>query len=271
MKGLGIKPSLLKTDEICEIHNELMVKTTSVPMNKAFCQSCSKERIKQREKEIADKGADQLLRQDTYDWLARYSIGLGSRMAKQDFTTYETSESEPETIRNKQAARYIAKEYIDGGTFNTVLTGNAGSGKSHLGYAMLIAINEFSRPYKKVMYVSIEKVMRMVTSSFNNDESKVTEESMIEDLIKPDVLLMDDLGAEVGSINTNKRASDFVSKVIKGVLEERDEKATIFTTNLSSEQLGDMYDQRLLSRILRGSKGHTLKFNETKDKRFEQI
>jgi DNA replication protein DnaC len=271
MKGLNFKPRLKPSDQICDIHNEVMVITSSVPVNVPFCQTCAKERIAERNKNIEISGGEQLLKQETYDWLKRYSIGLGDRMAKQKFSTYETDENEPETIKNKQAARLIAKEYIDGGTFNTIFTGNAGAGKSHLAYAMLVAINEHSRPYKKVVYVSISKVIRMVTSSFKDNKSDITEDSMIEFLIKPDVLLIDDLGAEVGAIGTEKRASDFINKVIKGVLEERDEKPTIFTTNLNSVQLANIYDERLLSRILRGTKGHTLTFNETADKRFEQF
>ncbi|MDF2606968.1 MAG: Pony 38 [Bacillales bacterium] len=80
-----------------------------------------------------------------------------------------------------------------------------------------------------------------------------------------DFLVLDDLGAETGAIDTGKAATDFVQRVFYAIMNARQGKVTIITTNLSSEKLFSIYDKKLVSRLLRNPQ--FIIFKETLDKR----
>lgn len=60
---------------------------------------------------------------------------------------------------------------------------------------------------------------------------------------KADVLVLDDLGAELGI--KNKVSTDFNNDILNRILEGRQNKATIFTTNFSGKQLVDTMEHAL--------------------------
>ena len=83
-------------------------------------------------------------------------------------------------------------------------------------------------------------------------------------------MVLDDLGAETGFIGTKKTASDFTQRMLYGLMNRRQEKSTIITTNLNSSQISGMYDQKVISRLYRGLNENSLiKFEKTKDHRIK--
>ena len=164
----------------------------------------------------------------------------------------------------------IAREYYKGATFNSLLTGNAGAGKSHLAMSMLRVVNEYSNPYRKCLFISVDEMMRKIKAGFNRTgDYYYTEERMINPLTEADLLVLDDLGAETGAINSDKAATDFTTKMLYAIVNGRMSKPTIITTNLDTRALGKKYDSKLISRMMKGAKGHVIQFKETKDKRME--
>lgn len=111
--------------------------------------------------------------------------------------------------------------------------------------------------------------MRKIKDSFSNRQSKYTERYFVDLLSSVDFLVLDDVGAETGAIDTDKTASDFVQRILYAITTTRQDKATILTTNLSSEVLFKMYDKKLVSRLLKNPK--YVLFKETKDKRLASI
>lgn len=266
---LGVKPfefplldELENSNLMCEEHHCNLVAFREV---KPFCQQCAKEQIKRENEQLAQEAAERNHKRSTYDWLRNISVFSDESIRNATFASY--IEEEPETVANKKLARYIAGEYLKGANYNTVFNGSVGTGKSHLSMAMLQAVNEHSDPFRKCLFISIDELMRRIKDSFSNRESAYTEQSMIERLIKTDLLVLDDLGAETGAISTEKGASDWTVKTLNAIVNGRMDKPTIFTTNLSSAELIKMYDKRIMSRMFRGSKGHIIKFEKTRDKR----
>lgn len=232
---------------------------------KPFCKKCAMEKILIENKEMTEEAAAKYHKRTTYDWLRKQSIFSDESIKRATFASY--IEDEKETIENKLLARHIAGEYLKGASYNTVFYGSVGTGKSHLSMAMLQAVNEHSDSFKRCLFVSTDELMRRIKDSFSNKQSPYTEQAMVERLIKADLLVLDDLGAETGAASTENVATDYTIRTLNAIVNGRMNKPTIFTTNLSSTQLTKMYDKRLISRMFRGSKGHVIKFKNTRDKR----
>lgn len=78
-------------------------------------------------------------------------------------------------------------------------------------------------------------------------------------------MIVDDLGAELGALDTNTKATNFINRVLFDVFDGRQGKSTIFTTNLTGERLEGAYDERIVSRIFNNFRA--IVFKDTKDYR----
>lgn len=172
-----------------------------------------------------------------------------------------------EEERNKNIVLECVERYKQGETFNLILQGKQGTGKSHLAFGVVYELKE-TRKFS-CLFVSVDAMIRKIKDSFSNRESIYTEEYFNDLLSSVDFLVLDDLGAETGAINTDKQATDFVQRVLYGVTNVRQDKSTILTTNLDSKTLFSMYDKKLVSRLLKNPK--VVIFRESKDKRTSNI
>lgn len=260
---------LRESNIVCEVHNKPMIQINDA--SKPFCVYCAHERMEEENDQMIKEKTDVYMKQSTYGWLGNLSLLADETIKSATFASYK--EDEPETVINKKRARFIAKHYIDGKSFNTVMSGSPGTGKSHLAMSILQAVNENSDPYRKCLFVSVDELMRRIKDSFNNPGTDYTEQNLVERLGKADLLVLDDLGAETGAIGTEKGATDFTTRTLYAVMNARMNKPTIVTTNLSSDELKKMYDRKLLSRMYQGAKAadSIITFKNTDDKRVEII
>lgn len=261
-----LKKLLKTTGERCPIHDEPLIRL-DVPKapTKGTCPVCAKERLREKEKYLEYKGGDEVIKAKTYGWLEHYSIITDESLYDASLDNYETPDEEE--TKNKAKAERIANDYINGSNANTILSGRPGTGKSHLAMSILKTVNNNSQPPKRCLFISVDEMMRLVKSSFDSHDRTYSEEAIVKKLCQADLIVMDDLGAEVGAINTRSTASDWTTKMLYAVVNGRMKKPTIWTTNLSSKQLQQIYDRKLVSRMLRGAKNHILTFNNTTDKR----
>lgn len=267
MGGLNfdLLQQLKETDLVCELHYKPMIQISenSTP----FCIHCAQERLNEKNKNIIEEKTESHMKRSTYGWLNELSLLADETIRAATFATYQ--EDEPETAVNKKRARLIAKAYLDGKVFNTIMSGSPGTGKSHLSMSILQAVNDNSDPYRKCLFVSVDELMRRIKDSFSNRNADYTEQNLVERLGKADLLVLDDLGAETGAISSEKAATDFTTRTLYAVINARMNKPTIITTNLTSSELNRMYDQKLLSRMYRGAKAadSVITFKNTEDKR----
>lgn len=262
MKDLG---NLLETtDEKCDIHDIHKVKVKGLD-RQPTCTECARITQKETEKRLIQNSLDDINKKNTYDWLDKRSIMLDQSLKKASFESFETNDKE--TAQNKKKALDIARKYYTGEVFNSVFTGKAGTGKSHLAMSMLKVVNEHSDPYRKCLFVSIDELMRRIKDSFSHRDSYYTEQRMVELLVEADLLVIDDLGAETGAIGSGNGATDFTTRTLYAILNGRINKPTIFTSNLNSKGIKSMYDSKLVSRMFKGANGHVVEFKNTGDKR----
>lgn len=219
--------------------------------------------------------------------LFQHSIIENQSITESRLSTYKTDCQE--TKENKDKAIKILERIKNGKFLNVYIAGIQGVGKSHLAYAMLYELvkhywvisdgeklndEHAFKNMKSCLFVEIEKLIRLIQHSFRNIESKYTMDYCISLMVDVDFLVIDDLGAESGSMNRNGEASDFVHKILYGVTNGRQgaNKTTITTSNLSSAQLFQKYDPKLASRLLNGvSKDETIVFKTTTDKRIVNL
>lgn len=250
------------TDEKCEEHGEFLVQHKDY---RPFCPACASEKVIEDEQKLMEAGTEMAYNQNKL-WLKRRSIVIDRDMFKMTFDNYETMDEE--TTANKEKAIEMARRIYKGSKDNEMLAGRFGTGKTHLAMAVLNQLNEFTD--MKLLFVSLDEVMRRIKANFGNPRSQYREDSIVVMLAEADVLVIDDVGSEVGSVDRNSEATDYNVRVLNAVLNGRANKPTIFTTNLSGKDLRDVYDGRIVSRMFRGMvQERIIQFVKTTDKRSE--
>ncbi|WP_227493870.1 AAA family ATPase [Bacillus cereus] len=188
----------------------------------------------------------------------KHSIISNEEILEATLSNYRTECNE--TRANKEIVEGIVESLKAGEVKNVFIVGVQGAGKSHLAYSILRELRDYFYElsdgekhgdlllYKKMkssLFVEIEQLMRLIKDSFNNKDSKYTEEYCVELLTSVDFLVLDDLGAESGSMNRTDEASNFIQRVLYAVTNGRQGKVTITTTNLSSGDIFKKYDKKL--------------------------
>lgn len=255
-----IKNMYRQTDEVCETHN---INLVNYKGGHSFCLECARENLEKSENELLESETEKAYSSDKR-WLKNRSITVDRDILNSTFKEFD--EMDEETTANKEKALKIARSYYKGNKHNTILVGKYGTGKTHLAVAILNQLNEHTNT--KNMFVSLDELMAKIKAGFNQRDPELTEERAIHLLSKADLLVIDDLGAEIGSVDRASEAGDFTVRILNGILNARMNKSTIFTTNLNSKQLRKAYDGRIMSRIMRGiNKDRIIKFEKTTDKR----
>ena len=285
---------LRKTNERCPIHN---IPLTKLKDYEPFCVECRKEYLRNVEQESVNRTFKYHERRRTIEVLETDSIVGDPKLWQASFNNYQTDNEETKNALLK--ARQIAAEYLKAiqiekqlekkiavsedkeekaalkkkllevPKFNTIFTGVPGVGKSHLSMAMLKAINENADPMLSCLFASTNDLLRLIKSSFGNPDSKYTELNMTTLLGNVDLLVLDDLGSEASFERydkKNKEAKNYTQNVLFGILNAR--QRTIITTNLNSDDLEDVYNAKIISRLYKGVEGRIIKFTSaTNDKR----
>lgn len=124
-------------------------------------------------------------------------------------------------------------------TKGAVLFGNVGTGKSTLCKAL---INCWASPEFRCLFISVADAMQRLKNGIDNKDTTVAFEE--EQLISPNLLILDDLGAE--------KMSDWAREKLFVIFERRasQKKFTFFTTNLESDQIKNIYKDRIHDRMI---------------------
>lgn len=125
---------------------------------------------------------------------------------------------------------------------SAMLLGTVGTGKTHLGAAMLQAlIRERAFDGLQGLYATAGSIIRDVKATFGNRGR--SEADVYSDLIRPDVLVIDEVGVQHGT--------DFERQVLFEVINGRYEKIkpTIVISNLGVTELRQCLGDRAVDRL----------------------
>lgn len=259
------------TSNVCD--SELHTKSIQMMMveGKEVCPICELENENRELARIEKEKYDKFLNRKNYRYLEEKSVIKDRDLWKASFGNFEAVE--PEEIANKERALIAFKQYKLGEIFTTWFTGTPGAGKSHLGMGILRNLNESGQKDKKCVFIDFDEMLRLIRDSYGDKHSKFTENYFINLCSEADYLVLDDLGAEIGSIaeeiQKQKKASDFIVRILNAIGQARQDRPTIITTNLSRDLLEWVYEKRTTSRLFKNT--YLINFSETMDKRKKTI
>lgn len=132
-----------------------------------------------------------------------------------------------------------------------VLCGKPGTGKTHLSAAMA---NHVMREHgRRVRFMTVLDLLRSVKGTMARD-SDSTETQVINRMLAPDLLILDEVGVQYGT--------DYERMVITDLLNKRynEMRPTVLISNLDSDELARYVGERVMSRMTEGG-GAILSFD----------
>lgn len=122
-----------------------------------------------------------------------------------------------------------------------LLTGETGVGKTHLA---LSTLKEILREGYTGLFVSLPTLLTKIKNTYDkNNTSGVSVDKILNLIREVDLLVLDDLGAEAGTNHD-------IQKVFE-ILDSRQGKSNIYTTNLSKSDFEETFGKRNFSRIMK--------------------
>ena len=153
-----------------------------------------------------------------------------------------------------ETATLLPKEAIDLGIRwlrapvkpSLFLQGNAGSGKTYFLISLLRHLVDSKGPY--VCYQKSEKMDRELLDVsmgrlFNPYGYQVHESQLIDRFTQADILFVDDIGTEGDNDRTRKQYYTIIDERVSNQM------PTVYTSNLTLEQIGKTLGDRIASRI----------------------
>lgn len=257
--------------EICPIHGIPLMQLDRVvkiagedkPRKPSpFCPECAKEQRDKAEQEVVDRHLNAALYVKTYNILMRDST-IPEDLKSASFDNFIV-----ETAEEKQLLNFVknqAQKYLDGMNGNTLLTGATGTGKTHLAVSLAKELNEAYKAKgepKSVLFINLTEILREIRESFKFTSKEGYYSRMLKDV---DYLILDDLGVKLGN-SSGQSKSAWEEEFIFDVLSHRNN--TIITTNLSNDEIVNLYSERVASRVRTGLEGNFFKVFSIKDKRY---
>lgn len=149
------------------------------------------------------------------------------------------------TNAGQKSALAFATEYAEGFDVaqkagrSAIFCGKPGTGKTHL--AVGIGLHAMSLG-KLVLFTTVQRAVRRVKDSWRKD-SQESETDVIDMLVEPDLLILDEIGVQFGS--------DFEKNLMFDILNERYEKSrpSLLLSNLTAQEVKAFLGERVYDRL----------------------
>lgn len=231
--------------EICEKHGIPLIKILRT--NDVLCRLCESERIHAENQIKVNELADAEHEREQKFYLERFS--LYDDVLKN--ATLDNFDTPTEKEAQKLAfAKRICREWSEGARNNIVFQGEAGTGKSHLAFAMMKYLSETTKEI--AIFINVTDLLMKIKADFSQ------EEFLVNKIASAKFLVLDDLGME--------KDSEWSFSILYNILNKRSN--TIITTNLTSADIQKRYGRPFMSRLMKGvDKDHLMVFNDLTNKR----
>lgn len=238
-----MRKELPKRDEACEKHGTFQ-SINYVGTRWSGCPKCAEEDDQNKRRE-----AEAVQRRERVEARFRLS-GLEGRFQEVSFDTFDASS--PAQQKALQACRdYASGVAFDGGA-GLWLIGPPGTGKTHLGSAMVRYVIE-ERDRSAAIH-SGREIIRMLRSTWGNrdrtrgfDGRAATEEDMIDDFARLALLVIDEIGVGFGSDSEHVQLFDVID------LRYKYRRPTVLLSNLPAKGLKDAMGDRAYDRLREGA------------------
>lgn len=200
------------------------------------CPTCAEE---SRIKEDARKEREARHEREMKVARLRGASGIPVRFASRDFAGYAA------TVPGQKIALSVCRAYADkwpeklSEGASLVLTGGPGTGKTHLACAVANAVMQ--EHLGAVAFGTVATLLRHIKDTYRKDANR-SEQSAIDDLVRPDLLVVDEVGVQVGS----EHEKLLMFEVLNSRYQEC--RPTILISNLSAGELEAFLGQRVMDR-----------------------
>lgn len=224
----------------CERHGEYAAKEFRMPFADmkpmlSGCPTCSAERAAE-DAEHERRTIEDRKRQRIAKLLGRSQIP--ARFADRTLETYRAE------MPGQQRALTIAKRFVDSFADNRgaslILAGGPGTGKTHI--ACGIARAGIEQHDKTVMFMTVLQAIRHVKDTYRRDSER-SERDAINDLLEPELLILDEIGAQLGSEHEKMLMFEIINERYQQC------RSTILISNLTREELGEFLGDRVMDRF----------------------
>lgn len=227
-------------DTICATHGRYAARVLNLDYSERLittpCPTCSAER--QAIEQARKQREEQAERQRKVAALMSAS-SVPARFARHDFADYVATTQGQKTVLGacKAFASAWPDRIKDGGSL--VMTGRPGTGKTSL--ACAIGNEVIRRHLGVVAFGTVSTMLRHIKDSYRKD-SRRSEQDAVDDLVRPDLLILDEVGVQAGS--------DHEKLLMFEVLNARYQECrpTILISNLSGGELETFLGHRVMDR-----------------------
>ncbi|MCL2407096.1 MAG: ATP-binding protein [Defluviitaleaceae bacterium] len=185
----------------------------------------------------------------------KYS-GMAKILERENFGTFDIGIFDDETDSKtgvspkKMMARNVklAQDFADGvgRDFNNLyMHGSTGTGKTFLCSCIAKHVLDAGLSVLYTPCTDLFKLVETVRFDRERDQTAMDEKrALLDQLIKVDLLIIDDLGTEVSTIITSSELYNILNSRLTAQL------STVISTNLNMKEITDIYSDRITSRIL---------------------
>lgn len=225
---------------VCEQHGEYR-QTVSQVLTKSFkspCPSCKAEQVARELAEAVERQRHELA------WKLGDAL-IPKRFKDRTFDTYVAVEpaQAKALARCKRYAEDFEEHLRDGRCM--ILSGNPGTGKTHLGVAIAQAV--MASTQHTAAYRTFGAILHAIRATFDGSSGQ-SEGSIIDALVKPTVLVLDEIGV------SKETPSDFEMTRLFSIINGRYERLlpTIVISNLNVKELPAAMGERSADRLREG-------------------
>ncbi|ELY9614315.1 ATP-binding protein [Salmonella enterica] len=171
------------------------------------------------------------------------NAGIGRRFERCELENYDAVTIE--AGKNRDACQRYAEAWPDhlaNGT-SMAMIGRCGTGKNHLAVGLAKKIIRLHQ--SSVLITDVMQINRAVKSTWRANADR-TEAEVLGDFISPDLLIIDELGAQTGNISELAILQELINIRYECVL------PTIVISNLTLEQLRQGVGDRIVDRVTDG-------------------
>lgn len=232
-------PQLEAVDTLCAEHGPYKSHVLTVGGNGPIMSRCPLciEAVRAKEQARKEQEAEALRNRRLA--ALRESARIPARFADRTFSDYAA------TVQGQKIALGVCKafagawpEKLESGA-SLVLTGGPGTGKTHLACAVANAV--MAAHMASCKFGTVATILRHIKDTYRKDSDR-TEQDAINSLVKPDLLVVDEVGVQVGS----EHEKLLMFEVLNARYQEL--RPTILISNLSGNELEDFMGQRVMDR-----------------------
>jgi DNA replication protein DnaC len=238
-------PTFTESSVSCEKHGDYTAKTYPAPFptmkgHTTGCPACAEERRSAEEAERTERDRLNLQaykRGQIEHLLGR--CGIPPRFADKSFDNY--APASPAARVALTAARKYAEAFDNQSRQgrSLVLAGGPGTGKTHL--AAAIGQHVIRAFQAAVLFGTVSQALRRIKDTYRKD-SETTESQVIETMTSCDLLILDEIGAQIGSEHEKQLMFEILNERYQGM------RSTILISNLNSAELETFLGHRVMDR-----------------------